>query len=181
MHDPPVAMLPSNWYSCSCVVEHYPYLLVNIGSGVSMVRVDGESKFQRVSGVLHGCLLARIAVEAGRMTALLIYTRFMFLIQRSGNCGSAGTNIGGGTFWGLCKLLTGMDNFDDILSLSSQGDNSNVSATGHECLCMESPLCNARARTHTLPMFRCVLCFAGGHAGGRHIWRQGLHRHWPVG
>lgn len=66
--------------------EHYPYLLVNIGSGVSMVRVDGESKFQRVSG----------------------------------------TNIGGGTFWGLCKLLTGMDNFDDILSLSSQGDNSNV-------------------------------------------------------
>ncbi|KAL4445797.1 hypothetical protein ABPG77_008996 [Micractinium sp. CCAP 211/92] len=66
--------------------EHYPYLLVNIGSGVSMVRVDGENKFTRVSG----------------------------------------TNIGGGTFWGLCKLLTGMDNFDDILSLSSQGDNSNV-------------------------------------------------------
>ena len=66
--------------------EHYPYLLVNIGSGVSMVRVDGESKFTRVSG----------------------------------------TNIGGGTFWGLCKLLTGMDNFDDILALSSQGDNSNV-------------------------------------------------------
>jgi pantothenate kinase len=39
---------------------------------------------------------------------------------------SLGTNIGGGTFWGLCKLLTGMDNFDDILSLSSEGDNSNV-------------------------------------------------------
>jgi pantothenate kinase len=39
----------------------------------------------------------------------------------------AGTNIGGGTFWGLCKLLTGMDSFDDILALSSQGDNSNVS------------------------------------------------------
>ncbi|KAI7844383.1 hypothetical protein COHA_002181 [Chlorella ohadii] len=66
--------------------EHYPYLLVSIGSGVSMVRVDGENKFTRVSG----------------------------------------TNIGGGTFWGLCKLLTGMDNFDDILSLSSLGDNSNV-------------------------------------------------------
>lgn len=43
---------------------------------------------------------------------------------------SAGTNIGGGTFWGLCKLLTGMDNFDDILSLSSQGDNSNVRMQG---------------------------------------------------
>lgn len=64
----------------------YPYLLVNIGSGVSMVRVDGEGKHQRVSG----------------------------------------TNIGGGTFWGLCRLLTGKTDFDEILELSSQGDNSLV-------------------------------------------------------
>ena len=64
----------------------YPYLLVNIGSGVSMVRVDGEGRHQRVSG----------------------------------------TNIGGGTFWGLCRLLTGLTNFDEILALSSQGDNSAV-------------------------------------------------------
>lgn len=64
----------------------YPYLLVSIGSGVSMVRVDGEGSFQRVSG----------------------------------------TNIGGGTFWGLCRLLTGMRNFDEILALSSKGDNSKV-------------------------------------------------------
>ena len=64
----------------------YPYLLVNIGSGVSMVRVDGEGKHQRVSG----------------------------------------TNIGGGTFWGLCRLLTGKKDFDEILELSSQGDNSLV-------------------------------------------------------
>jgi pantothenate kinase len=34
------------------LADHYPYLLVNIGSGVSMVRVDGEGKFQRVSGVV---------------------------------------------------------------------------------------------------------------------------------
>ena len=39
-----------------------------------------------------------------------------------------GTNIGGGTFWGLCKLLTGMDSFNDILALSDEGDNSNVRA-----------------------------------------------------
>ena len=38
----------------------------------------------------------------------------------------AGTNIGGGTFWGLCRLLTGLSNFDEILELSSTGDNSNV-------------------------------------------------------
>ncbi|KAJ6898190.1 pantothenate kinase 1-like isoform X3 [Populus alba x Populus x berolinensis] len=44
----------------------YPYLLVNIGSGVSMIKVDGDGKFERVSG----------------------------------------TSVGGGTFWGLGKLLT---------------------------------------------------------------------------
>ena len=64
----------------------YPYLLVNIGSGVSMVRVDNETSFSRVSG----------------------------------------TNIGGGTFWGLARLLTGCSSFDEILHLSSHGDNSKV-------------------------------------------------------
>nr|GMC50615.1 Pantothenate kinase 2 [Ipomoea batatas] len=44
----------------------FPYLLVNIGSGVSMIKVDGDGKFQRVSG----------------------------------------TNVGGGTYWGLGRLLT---------------------------------------------------------------------------
>ncbi|KAI8111302.1 hypothetical protein M9434_004874 [Picochlorum sp. BPE23] len=64
----------------------YPYLLVNIGSGVSMVRVDGEGEYQRISG----------------------------------------TNMGGGTFWGLGRLLTGCSSFDEMLELSSHGDNSNV-------------------------------------------------------
>ena len=32
----------------------YPYLLVNIGSGVSMIRVDGPSKFQRIGGTSLG-------------------------------------------------------------------------------------------------------------------------------
>ncbi|KAF3656752.1 Pantothenate kinase 1 [Capsicum annuum] len=32
----------------------YPYLLVNIGSGVSMIKVDGDGKFQRVSGTSVG-------------------------------------------------------------------------------------------------------------------------------
>jgi pantothenate kinase len=64
----------------------FPYLLVNIGSGVSMVRVDGEGRHQRVSG----------------------------------------TNIGGGTFWGLARLLTGLTDFDEILQLSTRGDNSAV-------------------------------------------------------
>ncbi|KAL3501180.1 hypothetical protein ACH5RR_035629 [Cinchona calisaya] len=61
----------------------YPYLLVNIGSGVSMIKVDGEGKFERVSG----------------------------------------TSIGGGTFWGLGKLLTKCKSFDELLELSHSGNN----------------------------------------------------------
>ncbi|KAK4399723.1 Pantothenate kinase [Sesamum angolense] len=61
----------------------YPYLLVNIGSGVSMIQVESDSKFQRVSG----------------------------------------TSIGGGTFWGLGKLLTKCKSFDELLELSHRGNN----------------------------------------------------------
>lgn len=32
-----------------------------------------------------------------------------------------GTSLGGGTFWGLCNLITGVDNFDDMLTLSTKG------------------------------------------------------------
>ncbi|XP_010243061.1 PREDICTED: pantothenate kinase 2 isoform X1 [Nelumbo nucifera] len=64
----------------------FPYLLVNIGSGVSMIKVDGEGKFQRVSG----------------------------------------TNVGGGTYWGLGRLLTKCKSFDELLELSQRGDNRKI-------------------------------------------------------
>ncbi|CAH1439326.1 unnamed protein product [Lactuca virosa] len=66
--------------------ELYPYLLVNIGSGVSMMKVDGDRKFQRVNG----------------------------------------TNVGGGTYWGLGKLLTKCNSFDELLELSQKGDSRSV-------------------------------------------------------
>ncbi|WIA23193.1 hypothetical protein OEZ86_010083 [Tetradesmus obliquus] len=74
---------------CSSVdAELFPYLLVNIGSGVSIIRVDGpgEGQHTRVSG----------------------------------------SSVGGGTFWGLCRLLTGRRDFDEMLELSMQGNNANV-------------------------------------------------------
>lgn len=64
----------------------YPYLLVNIGSGVSMIKVDGDNKFERVSG----------------------------------------TSVGGGTFWGLGKLLTQCKSFDELLEMSHGGNNKAV-------------------------------------------------------
>ncbi|KAL0356094.1 UNVERIFIED_CONTAM: Pantothenate kinase [Sesamum radiatum] len=64
----------------------FPYLLVNIGSGVSMIKVDGDGIYQRVSG----------------------------------------TNVGGGTYWGLGKLLTKCKSFDELLELSQRGDNRTI-------------------------------------------------------
>eukprot|EP01112_Ceratiomyxa_fruticulosa_P018954 TRINITY_DN6134_c0_g2_i6.p1 TRINITY_DN6134_c0_g2~~TRINITY_DN6134_c0_g2_i6.p1 ORF type:complete len:566 (+),score=114.93 TRINITY_DN6134_c0_g2_i6:1370-3067(+) len=64
----------------------YPYLHVQIGSGVSIIRVDSETSFQRVDG----------------------------------------TSLGGGTFWGLCSLLTGLKDFDQMLDLSTKGESNNV-------------------------------------------------------
>ncbi|WCJ36080.1 pantothenate kinase 2 [Euphorbia peplus] len=68
------------------VNDLFPYLLVNIGSGVSMIKVDGDGKFQRVSG----------------------------------------TNVGGGTYWGLGRLLTKCKSFDELLELSQRGDNRTI-------------------------------------------------------
>lgn len=61
-------------------------MLVSIGSGVSMIKVDNTGQFQRVSG----------------------------------------TMIGGGTLVGLSNLLTGINDFDQIIELSQKGDNSGV-------------------------------------------------------
>ncbi|KAJ3366982.1 hypothetical protein GGF32_000043 [Allomyces javanicus] len=71
----------------------YPYMLVNIGSGVSILKVTGENECERVSG----------------------------------------TSLGGGTYWGLMSMIAGAQNpngatpsFDDMLQLSTTGDNTHV-------------------------------------------------------
>eukprot|EP00668_Euglena_longa_P005935 GGOE01007007.1.p1 GENE.GGOE01007007.1~~GGOE01007007.1.p1 ORF type:complete len:538 (-),score=148.14 GGOE01007007.1:1461-3074(-) len=67
----------------------FPYLVVNVGSGISILKVTGQNKFQRISG----------------------------------------TSVGGGTFWGLAKLLTDVRSWDDINDLTlhdGPGDNKMV-------------------------------------------------------
>ncbi len=66
--------------------DSYPYLLVMIGTGVSVVRVDGPRKHERISG----------------------------------------STIGGGTYWGLCRLLTDAEDFESVLNLAERGDPSKV-------------------------------------------------------
>jgi len=65
----------------------FPFILVNIGSGVSVVKVEGIDKFERVSG----------------------------------------SALGGGTYWGLCKLLcSDCKDFSQASSLAAEGDSSHV-------------------------------------------------------
>lgn len=64
----------------------YPYMLVTIGTGVSVLRVDGPRKHERVSG----------------------------------------STIGGGTFWGLMRLLTDVEKFEDAMKQAEKGDPTKV-------------------------------------------------------
>ncbi|XP_034179751.1 pantothenate kinase 3 fbl isoform X1 [Osmia lignaria lignaria] len=66
--------------------EPYPFLLVNIGSGVSILAVYGPDNYKRISG----------------------------------------TSLGGGTFLGLCCLLTGCNTFEEAIELATGGDNTRV-------------------------------------------------------
>ena len=54
----------------------FPYILVNIGSGVSILKVTGENEFERISG----------------------------------------TSLGGGTLWGLLRLVTDCKDFDEMVA-----------------------------------------------------------------
>ncbi|CAF3629728.1 unnamed protein product [Rotaria sp. Silwood1] len=63
-----------------------PFLLVNIGSGISILHVDSERNYRRITG----------------------------------------TSIGGGTFLGLCCLLTGCSSYDEAIKLASEGDSTKV-------------------------------------------------------
>ena len=64
----------------------YPFMLVNIGSGVSILSVKGPNDHKRIYG----------------------------------------TSLGGGTFFGLCCLLTDCKTFEEALELAAQGDNKKV-------------------------------------------------------
>ena len=73
-------------YDINGLAPVFPYLLVNIGSGVSILKVDGNMVYQRVSG----------------------------------------TPIGGGTYWGLCRLLTKYNSFHEATRMAESGHPNNV-------------------------------------------------------
>ncbi|EDV20060.1 uncharacterized protein TRIADDRAFT_61521 [Trichoplax adhaerens] len=66
--------------------DPYPYIVVNFGSGVSILAVQSPDEYYRVTG----------------------------------------SSIGGGTFLGLCCLLTGCETFEEALRMAENGDSTKV-------------------------------------------------------
>ncbi|XP_048861359.1 pantothenate kinase 1 isoform X1 [Brienomyrus brachyistius] len=78
---------PENCVKRPCSLDNpFPMLLVNIGSGVSILAVYSKDDYKRVTG----------------------------------------TSLGGGTFLGLCCLLTGCETFEEALEMAAKGDSTNV-------------------------------------------------------
>lgn len=73
-------------YSFDVSKKEFPYLLVNIGSGVSILRFDSDDKYERIGG----------------------------------------TPIGGGTFLGMCNMMIGVNNFDELLAMAKKGQSGNA-------------------------------------------------------
>ncbi|ORX86478.1 pantothenate kinase 1 [Basidiobolus meristosporus CBS 931.73] len=74
---------------CDVREEMFPYLLVNLGTGVSILKVSGWDDFERVSG----------------------------------------SGLGGGTYYGLCRLLTQAKDFKATLDEAVKGDGNACNMT----------------------------------------------------
>lgn len=87
--------------------DPYPYLVVNIGSGVSVLAVYSPSHYKRVTG----------------------------------------TSLGGGTFLGLCCLLTGCESFEEAIQLAEGGDSTQVDKLVKDIYGGDYPKFNLRGET----------------------------------
>lgn len=81
----------------------YPYLLVNVGSGERCPLLSSSAPKRFVH------------LPAG---VSFIVVRSEFEWERV-----SGSSLGGGTFYGLCHMLTGMTSFDEMLNEAEYGDN----------------------------------------------------------
>jgi hypothetical protein len=115
----------------------YPYLLVNIGSGVSIIKVRSPS----LKTPRRPCRAALASLPSARALATTgaahpTHTHTLCApplcpgqVDGDGQFTRiSGSSVGGGTFWGLTSLLTGKQDFDEILALSATGNNANVSS-----------------------------------------------------
>jgi len=90
---------PKKQYLDVGVADRYPRMIVNVGSGVSILLMESANEFKRVGG----------------------------------------SSLGGATFFGLAKLISGCTSFEEALSLARRGDSKKVDLLvgdiygGHYC------------------------------------------------
>lgn len=94
----------------------YPYLVVNIGSGVSILKVGSPLS---VVILMPTCLYPPTHTHTShhQVEGPGRYERV------------SGSSLGGGTYWGLCRLLTRCKTFDEVLDLADLGDATSVDMT----------------------------------------------------
>lgn len=97
-----------------------PYLLVNIGSGVSLIKVRLYTL-----GFAHGNVQS-CKHGVGCMIYENQHTLHIQVDAHGHYERVSGSSLGGGTFWGLARLLTRAKDFDELLQLCARGDNSRV-------------------------------------------------------
>jgi len=68
--------------------------------------------------LFNGCILQLVNIGSG-VSILAVYGPGIY--KRI-----SGTSLGGGTFLGLCCLLTGCSSFEEAIELASKGDNTRV-------------------------------------------------------
>jgi type II pantothenate kinase len=95
----------------------YPFLLANVGSGVSFIVVESELQWKRIGG----------------------------------------TSLGGGTFYGLCHMLTGISEFDEMLDLAETGDNEKVDLTVGDIYGGDYPKIGLKASTIASSFGKAIL------------------------
>ncbi|KFD65552.1 hypothetical protein M514_05946 [Trichuris suis] len=105
---------------------HPPYIVVNIGSGVSILAVDDKQTFRRVSGTrqVSALLLLPLTAVVGKLIPIhTLYLKREFSNSYEPFCLCS---LGGGTFQGLCCLLAGTESFEEALQSAARGDNLKV-------------------------------------------------------
>ncbi len=82
----------------------FPFLYINVGSGVSFLKFESEDKFTRLTGTSLG----------GGLKIFILFKHLIYNIYKKG------------LFKGLAHLISGSTNFEEILKMASEGNNRNT-------------------------------------------------------
>ena len=97
--------------------EFFPFLLCNVGTGVSILHVESERSYAEITGLRVSASLADLQRRALATAGTRLRRRYRRV---------SGSAMGGGTFLGLTRLLTKARKFQEALDVASGGDARRV-------------------------------------------------------